>query len=255
MQVDLREPMIQGTDREKLEQIRSYLYQLIPTLRWAFENVSEGGGASETSGAVIRNTTQVVTRPPTEAEAEATFESIKALIINSSDIIEAYAKEINESLSSEYVAVGAFGTYRESTKSLIQANADGITQSNEKIKTIESVYRDGGKYAAIVKNEGYVRAGYLDEQAYGLEVGQIVYEGGVETFRGFGRFTPEKISFYDRDGTEVAWLSNRRLRALEVEAVEKQQLGGFVDLVDDATGDVKTKWVGRSEVTWRRVFI
>lgn len=243
MSTNLRYPSIngQGTS-EQLAQLKSYLHQLVGELNYALENVGTGKvEAVDSKGRPIASTDEAKKDPA------STFNDIKALIIKSSDIVNAYYEEISKRLVSSYEALSDYGEFRESVENRITANAEGITQSNSRLQSIESVYRDGGEYAAIIKNEGYVKAGFLDDQVYGLEVGQVVVEDGKEVFKGFGRFTADKISFFDRNGTETAWLSNRRLKAIEIEATERQQIGGFVDIVDSATGDVMTKFIPRSE--------
>ena len=246
MGTNIRYPDINGKSTpEQMEQLKSYLYQLVGELNYALENVGTGKvEVVDAKGRPIASTAEAKKDPI------STFNEIKALIIKSADIVNAYHKEIEKRLVSSYEALSDFGEFRETTENRITANAEGITQSNSRLQSIESVYRDGGKYAAIIKNEGYVKAGFLEDQIYGLEVGQVVVENGEEVFRGFGRFTPERISFFDRNGTETAWLSNRRLKAIEIEATERQQIGGFIDIVDAATGDVKTKFVARDATTF-----
>lgn len=250
MSVNLRYPSINGqSTSEQLAQLKSYLHQLVGELNYALENVS-----SDKVNTVDAKGRPIAATDEAKKDPISTFNEIKALIIKSADIVNAYYEEINKRLLSSYEALSEFGTYKETTDNRITANAEGIVQSNSRIQDIESVYRDGGKYAAIIKNEGYVKAGFLEDQIYGLEVGQVVVENGEEVFRGFGRFTPERISFFDRNGTETAWLSNRRLKAIEIEATERQQIGGFIDTVDAATGDVKTTFVTRDATTARGFF-
>ena len=253
MATNLRYPDINGKSTpEQMEQLKSYLYQLVGELNYALENV----GSRDSSSYVVGSGGVPIASEDKKDEPTALekFSEIKGLIIKSADIVNAYYEEINKRLVSSYEALSDFGTYKETTDSRITANAKGIVQSNSRIQDIESVYRDGGKYAAIIKNEGYVKAGFLEDQIYGLEVGQVIVENGEEVFRGFGRFTTERISFFDRNGTETAWLSNRRLKAIEIEATERQQIGGFIDIVDAATGDVKTTFVTRADTTARGFF-
>ena len=83
MSIDLRLPNITGkTQEERLSQLQSYTYQLVEKLNWALNALESnyGGGFS----AVVYNGAQGNT-----ASASAslrTFDSIKELIIKSSDI-------------------------------------------------------------------------------------------------------------------------------------------------------------------------
>ena len=141
MGIDLRLPNISGNEREQLVQIRSYLYQLIPQLQFALNNVSTSN-------------TQVVTTTPRsllpssnngyglstitddDNTAQATFNSIKSLIIKSADIVEAYYEEINKKLESIYVAQSDFGDYAEKTSQEIEATSTSTTQRFENIQII-----------------------------------------------------------------------------------------------------------------------
>lgn len=253
MKIDLRQPVFQGTDKEKLEQMAIYLFQVREQLQWAFENIDESGQG----GTSVVNTTTVINqtstpadntaKPLTEDQAELTFSAMKALIIKSADIVNAYHAEISKriSLSGDYVASSDFGVYKKETKAEIDLNTENIEINQEKVEQIQSVFMDEGDYAMILKKSGYIKTGFLPGGAYGIEIGVVTEEDGEKKEKSVGRFTSTRIIFYDQNGAEGAWLSNRRLYAAEVEATEKSQLGGFVDEVDPETGDVTTKWVGR----------
>lgn len=387
MKLDIRKPNISGTRDEQLAQMRSYLFQLSEQLQWAFENVEGTSGAGGGGGGVPtsskQSTVEIITKPTNEAEAQATFDAIKSLIIKSADIIDAYTEEIGTKLESSYVSESEFGTFQELNRQAISANSDSIAQSFESISILElntekwqtafgessaeairevrneitkatsdveqkianaglelqggiesaqaqakaafdgvedtkrdiassnsniatlgsrignveenfnaeldkiigsggalskleksieneestretaikdinttlskfnttygEVNTDSESYALIIKSGGYVKSGKLYTingiGVYGIEVGQVVEVNGVEEYRGYARFVSDRISFFDQNGIESAWLSNRRLHATEVEAVKRQQTGGFVDIVDQVTKDVTTVWV------------
>ncbi len=250
MQIDIRKPQFSGSDKEKMVQMHSFIFQLVDQLQWAFENIDEKGSSSQggqvTSVQVVRESnTETITRLPTDEEVLASFDALKALIIKSSEIVDAYYVKMSERLSSVYVAQSDFGDYQREVNSEIEKNADNISVSQEKIETLSGVFQNRENAAYVVKNSGYVKTGFLAEGEYGIEVGQRSEENGAETFKGSARFTPGAITFYDENELKAAWLGKRRLHAREVEAVEKQQTGGFVDEVDPETGDVTTKWVGK----------
>lgn len=92
MGFDIKYPYITGrNDSEKIEQIRSYLIQLADELKWALNSV-DGGGSSKTT-----DTTQ------TDAvTAQATFNAVKALIMNSNDIVNAYYNKLEKKLEENY---------------------------------------------------------------------------------------------------------------------------------------------------------
>lgn len=136
MSIELRFPNITGNEREQLVQIRSYLYQLVPQLQWALNNI----GTQEGVNGVARPSSVYVT-PPAVArmvgmDAEAKFEEIKALIIKSADIVDAYYEEINKRLEGVYVAQSDFGNYAQQTAQELEANSTSTTQRFENLQII-----------------------------------------------------------------------------------------------------------------------
>lgn len=88
---------------------------------------------------------------------------------------------------------------------------------------------------------------YYDENeipVYGLEIGQKNIINGVEVFNKFARFTSDRLSFYDQNGIEVAYISDRKLYISNVEITTSLKIGGLVSTVM-SNGDVVEKWVGR----------
>lgn len=369
MGIEIRLPQITGaTEREQLQQLKSYIYQLREQLQYAFDTISTTGEA----GNGVYNKIPVSYSHPTgvsSKDAEATFGSIKALIIKSSDIVEAYYEEINKKLEGLYVAQSDFGTYAEQTKLEIDANSEAIEQNYENIQIVignaknelnENIYNrvelaiaeanegiDAAKSelsdeiagakneldgkindtnsrindtADDIKNLGtrlddanlriedaegamqetkdsfneaiqtvtnslseadrllhsvdeqlkgsidnlqfdlsglrevvvgvtaYVKSGllyYTDEgiPVYGIEIGQEVEANGATAFKKYARFTSEKLSFYDANGNEVAYISDKKLFIGQAEITISLKVGGLVDLVLP-NGDVITKWEG-----------
>lgn len=421
--MELRLPNISGTDREQLVQIRSYLYQLVPQLQWALNNVEASNNVQvekPTPKSLLPSTTL------SEASAQATFNSIKALIIKSSDIVDAYYERINRTLEGAYVAQSDFGTFVERTSQQIEETSTSTTQKFENLQiiidghavdlasvegslqtigedlqiigqdlsytqnNIVNINRDiesldgsvasleGGvayldstlrttkqelsssiagvdeslqnakteltgkvdevdadlqsaktdvneriddtngsvaglgkglndannKLADVNKDlqnskaiitdgiqsvqagvtgvnalledakaqlrgsiddieayvssleqtiigvSAYLKSGLLYTTdagipVYGLEIGQSVRDAvaGTEVFNKYARFTSEKLSFYDSNGYEVAYISDKKLLIKMAEITVSLQIGKLVDLVMD-NGDVVTKWVG-----------
>ena len=422
MGVEIRLPNITGaSEKEQLVQLKSYLYQLSQELQWAFDNIDTAGGSG--NGYVVNQAPRGFTASPggTGINAEATFAAIKALIIKSADIVNAYYEEINTKLEGAYVAQSDFGTFAEKTTQDIEANSTGITQTfenvqiiirdtkaeidgdlqtlgedlsyaqqdvivlqgnvsdiNDNIASVETnigeldntlqntktelsgnigdavssanAYTDAAKeeakgYTDGAKNDltgkindangridktngnvsdlgdrldaagtrisdaekaledakielgnairtaeqsasnadllrqaaedalqdsidnlqilinglktivvgvtAYIKSGllyYTDASipVYGIEVGQEVEVNGKTEFHKFSRFTSEKLSFYDANGNEVAYISDKKLYIGQAEITISLKVGGLIDLVM-ANGDVVTKWEGGSK--------
>lgn len=101
----------------------------------------------------------------------------------------------------------------------------------------------------LVEVNASIKSGllYYDENEipiYGLEIGQRNIIDGVEVFNKFARFTSDRLSFYDQNGIEVAYISDRKLYINNVEITISLKMGGLVSEVM-SNGDIVEKWVGR----------
>lgn len=246
MSLELRLPNITAnTDAGKLIQIQSYLYQTVQQLNYALGTIEAGtsgkvlytgkgtGGGRESGGV-------------SPEDAAVTFNSLKGLIIKSADIVNSYYEVINTRLEGLYVAQSDFGTYTEETAQDIEANSTSIqqlyTNMQEIVTDIENVEH------TLIEVNAHIKTGllYYDDDGvpvYGLEVGQRTEIDGEEVFNKYARFTSEKLSFYDQNGTEVAYISDRKLYITDVEITGSFREGGFVDYVQ-TDGSIVTKWVG-----------
>ena len=272
------------TEREQLSQLKSFLHQHIDQLQWALNNavVSNNNAVVTPNPKSLKATYDVAAIQETESP-EVTFASIKPLIIKSAEIIEAYYEEINKKLVGEYVAQSDFGVFEEQTSqdvfenstninrsfssiqeiksgvdSSLEAISDEIGDVDSKVKEVEkniSTEVQGLKNAldtlnfSLVEVTANLKSGLLYYDAngvpvYGLEIGQKNLVDGVEVFNKFARFTAGRLSFYDHNGVEVAYISDYRLYIFNVEITGIYKIGGLVDTVL-ASGDVVEKWVGR----------
>lgn len=159
MSANIRQPFIQGTDKEQLAQIRAYLYQLAPELQFALENIEakapSSGGTQSGGGTTIINQNQItesISRPPTEEEILATFGSIKNLIIKDGDIKAQYYEDFASQLNAATVyqlenVQGELTTLIKAAQSNIEVNADNLKLANDKIEKIKT---DAEDYADAV---------------------------------------------------------------------------------------------------------
>ena len=227
------------TDRGKLEQIRSYLYQLAEQLNWALNTLESNAGA------VTRQSNQSTkkTESETEAQAQASFSYTKSLIISSADIINAYYDELNEKFSGQYVAQSDFGTYIENTSQEITKNS---TETENVFVSIQEII---GAVAEIESNlnevNARIKSGVLDYDdnglpIYGLEIGQINEIDGVKVFNKYARFMSDKLAFYDKNDTEVAYISDYKLYITNAHISGTLTLGRYN--IDTSNG-LAFKWV------------
>lgn len=264
MAFNLRLPHItEGTDREMLMQLKTYMYQMAEQLQWALNSLDTSGSQSAAS----TTKSQISVKPISEDNAHSSFNAIKSLIIKSADIVNAYYEEINKRLKSEYVAQSDFGSYTEEMEQMITGNSSAIEQAFANIQTIDSdvqgVFKTlsdnikraetelaedmdgvsaelGEKIETITKNlaailtvNAYIKSGllyYNDDglPVYGVEVGQTNNVNGEEVFRKFARFTANRLSFYDQNDMEVAYISDYKLYITSVEILYSLVGGGFM---------------------------
>lgn len=241
MSMDFRFPNITARDEAgQLIQMKSYLHQLVQDLNYAMKTV-EGGS----SGAVAYQSKAASAGDSDSAKAQATFNDIKGLIIKSADIVTAYYETINARLKGLYVAESDFGIFAEQTELALESNSTAIEQHYENIQQILSEIE--GFENALIEVNAHIKSGLLyygDDGApvYGLEIGQRTEIDGVETFNKYARFTSDRLSFFDSNDEEVAYISDKKLYITHVEITGSFSYGGFVDKV--VTGGVITRWVG-----------
>lgn len=236
MSTKIRLPDITGnTEAEQLWQIRSYLYRMVEQLNLALNSAEEQPSATTNHPAP--------TKVETEKETQNTFNSIKSLIIKSADIVNAYYEEINKKLSGVYVAESDFGTYTQQTNQAISENADGIKRLFSNMQTITDELKE--LVESVVTN-AYINSGLLDTDdaglpVYGIEVGQRTEVDGKEVFSKYARFTSDRLSFFDKNDNEVAYVSDKKLYIMSAEITGSFVMGGFTDSVL-ADKSVVTKW-------------
>ena len=243
MSLMIRLPNVNATtDKEKLAQLQSYMYQLVEQLNIALQSTERFDVS--TSLDTVKNREKVDSSG--ETSPKATFNSIKSLIIKSADIVNSYYDVINSRLEGIYVAESEFGVFAEKT-------SQSITETS---KSIEQVFSDMQQILTDIENletglinvNAYIRSGllyYTDDGSpvYGLEVGQRTEIDGIEVFNKYARFVSNKLSFYDQNDVEVAYISDQKLYITHAEVTKTYTQGGFVDITQPDMSIV-TRWIG-----------
>ena len=237
--INIRLPNITApTEREQLIQVKSYLHQLVQELNWALTSIESG---SSTTAAKQASSVGV-----SKQEMTTSYNELRSLIMKSADTVKAYSEAAEEKYKSLYVAQSDFGKYTESASQTITKNS----------KNIESFYEDMQEILtdletlehSMIKVSANIKSGllYYDDSGvpvYGVEVGQRTSIDGVEVFDKFARFTSNRLSFYDQNDHEVAYISDYKLYITHVEIEGSLKEGGYVDTVT-SDGGIVTKWVG-----------
>jgi hypothetical protein len=241
--MNIRLPNITAlTEEGQIQQMQSYMYQLVEQLNWALNTIESAQGGN-TSPAVVYQQS----KPTTPQEAEATFNSIKALIIKSADIVKAYETTIFSDFNGKYFADSDFGTYLEETNKKVEENSKGVTETYTNIQKITN--DDGTGTLDVLKEDvkttnAYIKRGFLgyDETGnavYGIEVGETSDDG---TFTKYARFKSDRLSFYDKTGDEVAYIGAGCLYVRgKTVFLGEIQLGGYKT---DTSDGLAFTWIG-----------
>lgn len=251
MSFNIRMPNITAkTPTEQIRQVHGYLYQVAEQLNWALNNLDSINN-TDTKGSSNVVTNETIVQEDTSVN---TFNSIKGLIIKSADIVNAYYEEIDNLLkfSGEYVAEASFpegsAKFVQNTNNTLSANSESISQFYTNMQTILSDIETLNKQ--IIDVTAYIKSGllYYDNDGlpvYGLEVGQTTEKNGEKVFNQYARFVANKLSFYDSNGYEAAYISDKKLFIDNVEINISFTMGGFVDTVR-LDKSIVTKWIGGS---------
>ena len=237
--IDIKYPNItSSTDRGQLEQIRAYLYQLADQLKFALKSID-----GDVAKVLQVNQGNQDKKEITAEEAQATFGSVKALIIKSADIVDAYYEEIVKRLEGQYVAQSDFGLYVESTVQTITADSKNVEALFESIQEIISDVKN--IESSLIEVNARIKAGFLyyddnEVPIYGIEIGQINEINGEEVFNKFAQFTSDRLSFFDKNDIEVAYISDYKLFITNAQITGTLTLGRFE--IDTSNGLV-IKWV------------
>ena len=231
--MNIRLPNINATtEKEQLVQVKSYLHQLVQELNWALSTLEPNSNTKDT----WENTSSGGT--VTKEEMTTSFNELRSLIIKSANTVSAYAEEAERKYNSLYVAQSDFGTYKEEAEQRIEETSTSIAQFFENVQEI----------ITKINVSGNIRSGllYTDDNGvpvYGVEVGQRTEINGEEVFDKFARFTSDRLSFFDQNDNEVAYISDRKLYITHAEVKGSFRMGGFMDTVL-SDGSIVTKWVG-----------
>ena len=234
--MDIRMPNITATTPQgQMEQVRSYLFQMVQQLNFSLKAVEDKAlEAQTTAEGSAKNEVQ---------QAQSTFNSIKGLIIKSADIVNAYTEVISTKLEGQYVAKSDFGTFLNTTIADIQADSEAIEQ---KYGNFQEILDALGERVSEIAANAYIRSGLLDYSddghgIYGIEIGQTDTEDGVVTFNRYSRFTSDGLSFFDNNGIETAYIKNSTLYITNAVVKGTLQVGKYVL---DPTYGLALLWMG-----------
>lgn len=242
MSIQIPTPNITASnDRERLQQMQSYLYRMAQQLQWAFSTIETGNTGVVASGGNVQN----ASKTSDKSDPATTFAGLKNLIIKSADIVNAYYTEISRRLEGQYVAQSDFGVYTEQTSQEIQQNNTNINQLFTNIRTLSDTVDE--LYNSTVGANAYLKSGLLYEDengvpVYGLEIGQTNSVDGETVFDKFARFAADRLSFFDSNDVEVAYISDYKLYITNAEISGSLWLSGKFKIYYN--GGLAFQWIG-----------
>ena len=226
--IEIRPPQLTGgTPQEQLGQLQRYLTALAQQLQFAFDAVQ--GGSPEIMTAAAPQ--------PQVQQRQETLRQLKALILKSAQVTQVLEQQVSKRLEGKYVAVSQFGTYCQETSQTLEANSRELRQTFQNVQQLESTV--AGLGSAVREVNASIRTGEIADGIYGVEIGQQEREDGIIRFRRYARLTAEKLSFYDSNEIEVAYVSNRRLYVTAAEIAEV------------SAGQLSAPHVQMGEYTWQ----
>lgn len=130
----------------------------------------------------------------------------------------------------------------------VQEDVAGVAGEVETVKgDVDGLRQDVGNLSTIiVETSAYIKTGVIDTDSdgipiYGLEIGQTNEVGGQEIFNKYARFSSSRLSFYDQNDTEVAYISDYKLYITNVHITGNLTIGHYE--IDTSDG-LAFLWVG-----------
>lgn len=250
MSVQLTPPPYSGED---IRAVYSYLYTLHEELTASLgsltaENFADreaGALAALADGSLAKQTSQTVTKQT---------DSLRSLIIKTSDTVEAEMQALRQTLESNYVAQSEFGTYQEQAQNRLEATANGIVQNYTYTAETTPLQEGMVSFSSyIAQTKAYIKTGLLYVESgipiYGVAVGQDLqtasYTVDGQTVEGITKgaamatFTSQELSFWHQ-GTKIAWMSNQELHISHAVAVKTFTVGNCRAIVEGGL----IRWTG-----------
>ena len=250
---DIRKPHVTAPTTEgQLQQIKTFLYQLTDQLNFALKDAKRIEEESNQSSLTFKKNSSG--GETSNDAAQATFSSIKNLIIKSADVVNAFYDEISRKLEGHYSALANNGKdYAEFVEDTTQWRTESSESNTDYFEATQKITAylgfdgdtkplpdaDSGEVIQeLRKDTFFMKTGWLYEEADGtkiggIELGQVSSDsGGTDT--AFARFTPTKLVFYGEDGeTELGTFAKYRLTIKDAAIEGNLDIGEYVIDTDD----------------------
>lgn len=263
--IDIRQPNITAkTETEQLLQMRSYLYQLSQQLQWAFSTISTEARTDSTAAASVQGKKQGSDPAKTFGEIKSLIIKsadivnayyaeingrLEKIYVAQSDFgtytektdmdIQKNATDISQLFTNEQTIFTSINTLNSNSQKVI-GRVDALASESESISVRVDEIASNAKtvsgkvdelYAQSILTNAYIKTGLLyyaedGTSVYGLEIGQTNSVGGETVFDKFARFTSDRLSFFDRNDVEVAYISDYKLYITHAEITGELVIAG-----------------------------
>ena len=214
-------PILNGTEKQQIVQIRQYLYQISRDLNIALSNLTSENFANDSD---VKKALAGENAEQQKQEVKRQLSSLKSLIIKTADTVRAEIDVLETSLDSTYVAQSTYGTFTEEIHGQLKAMSDSIEQNIQYTATLTDTL-NGVSDAFdqyVVETNCYIKQGIIGYNdatpIIGIAIGQDIKTAGTGTKDGktydvidvssnMSIWTPEKLAFYV-NGSEAAYVSN-----------------------------------------------
>lgn len=245
-------PTLSGQPEQKIAQLNRYLFRMAEMLNVALDTI---GNTTAVQTATAPGMTASVASSGKAAMPSSEYEELKALIINTSGIVNKTMDAMSTEFSSQYTAISEdWGKFQEDISSTITTTAEGVVESYEYGASIESLAASFSEY--VIGSEGFIKRGFIDKDEngvpiVGIAIGQnltskaVTIEGEeyeeIDTSQSCAFYTAEKVSFRV-NGLEVAYVSNSKLYIRDVEITGVVVLSGKWEI--STNNGFTIKWIG-----------
>ena len=249
-------PHLSGKTEQQVKQLYGYLYRLSENLNIALNNLDGESFFGNVTANAKENAKDISS--PREDNTAGTYNELRALIVNTANIVQSEMDILESELHSEYSALSEeWGTYRENITTIIESTAHSVVQTYHYDSQLEALREEAAGFSAYqIATEGYIKQGFIDYDEnnvpiLGIAIGQgltsttVTINGEeyeqIDNSQSCAFYTANKVSFRI-NGQEVAYVSNRKLYIGDAEITGTMVIGS--KWLMDATNGLTFKWIG-----------
>ena len=237
-------PVLQGDERTQLTQLYNHLFNLSSKLNEAMLSVGVQETAVTDSSASLRMTTGSSGSSGSGAAQEENkelYNTLKALIVKTANIVRTEMDEIQTQLHAETMAVSAeVGTLEQSLDATIRATAEGVLQDYHYSELVTDTSTN--TFFRTQTNQ-YIFTGLINTSPveYGIAIGEGVtsYDQNGNPYLNqnakVATFTMNKLAFW-QGTTQLAYFSSGKFYITNGEITNTLQIGNYVfkKMADDS---------------------